>query len=57
MKTFRIERNATVVQFAYVEAESDRAARLMAEHDPQLIDWRESSLNDPVVVEVREVLK
>ena len=52
MAMFRVERNVTVVQFAYVQADSAEDAQRVAEDDPQLIEWRESSVNDPVVVDV-----
>lgn len=52
---YKVERNATVVQFGHVFADSPEEARTEAEHNPQSIIWLESSVNDPIVVDVKEL--
>jgi hypothetical protein len=55
MKTFRITRHVTQVQWTVVEAENEDEARDMAWHDPHLLHWNNSSDNDPEITDVSEV--
>ena len=52
---YKVERNATIVQYGHVFADSPEEARTEAEHNPQSILWLESSVNDPIVVDVKEL--
>ena len=55
MNTYRIYRTVVTVQYALVEAEDGFAARDLATDDPHLIEWRESSQNDPEVTDIELV--
>jgi hypothetical protein len=52
---YRITRTVVTVQYAIVEAEDKFAARDLAVDDPQLIEWRESSQNDPEITDIEKV--
>lgn len=54
MKTFRIERVVTVVQYAFVEAENAEDARQEAIDNPRMYAWHVSSENDPIFVSATE---
>lgn len=54
LRRYRVERTITVVQYAYLNAETPEDAAREATHNPQFLCWTHSSENDPVIQEVKE---
>jgi len=54
MKSFRVTRIVTTVQWAHVEADSSEAAVKEATDNPQWQNWETTSENDPIVQDIEE---
>jgi len=55
MKSFRVTRIVTTVQWAHVEADDREAAVKEATDNSHLQNWENSSHNDPIVQDVEEM--
>lgn len=56
MKSFRVTRIVTTVQWARVEADSSEAAVKEATDNPQWQNWNTTSENDPIVQDIEELI-
>ena len=51
---FRVWRTVTLVQWTTIQADTAGEAMTQCEDNQHLMEWRDSSINDPVIQDIEE---